>query len=255
MNISCRHDRSNPSDPAQPRRRGVRFSAIDRVAFFPSRKNLTQKEIRRTWISQRNIEQNEDEVADATIKMRNQTRRRLSFVDDSEGTTFRGIEHLLSPSGSTQQKRGRHLLVNSIVHKQQRDAHGRRIVNEGELAQMSRMLSKDATDRARARGIEYERAEVGRFRADSQLILQNIAKNLEEELVPPRQPRQHFPRPQQEGSSASCPNLMSPKTHLRQARKSYRYQLSPSSPFSWSTNVRPERSAATRRRPPTYGKM
>lgn len=255
MNISGRHDRSNPSDPAQSRRRGVRFSTIDRVALIPSRKDLTQKEIRRTWISQRDIEQNEDEVANATIKMRKQTRRRLTFVDDSDRTTFRGIEHLLSPSGSTQQKRGRHLLMNSIVHKQQRDAPGRRIVNEDELAQMSRMLSKDATDRARARGIEYEQAEVGHFRADSQSTLQNIAKNLEEELVPPPQIRQHLPLTQHVGSSASCPNLMSPKTHLRQARKSHRYQLSSSSPFSWSTSVCPERSAATRRRPPTYSKM
>ena len=255
MNISCRHDRSNPSDPAQPRRRGVRFSTIDRVALIPSRKDLTQKEIRRTWISQRDIEQNEDEVAADTIKMRKQTRRRLSFIDDNNGTTFRGIEHLLSPSGSTQQKRGRHLLVDSTVHKQRRDTNGWRIVNEDELALMSRMLSKDATDRARARGIEYERAEMQCVHSGTQSILHNIIKNLEEELVPPRHPQQHLRRPQQLGSSASCPNLMSPKTHLRQARKSYRHQLSPSSSFSWSTNIERSVHVATRRRPPIYGEM
>ena len=250
MNISCRHDRSNPSDPTQPRRRGVRFSTIDRVAFIPSRKNLTQKEIRRTWISQRDIEQNEDEVAAATIKMRKQTRRRLSFIDDNDGTTFRGIEHLLSPSGSTQQKRGRHLLVDSIVHKQRRDTHGWRIVNEDELALMSRMLSKDATDRARARGIEYERAEREKYRFNIQSMVQNLAKNLEEELLSPCQHQVNCTTKQ--GSSASCPNMMGSRTHLRRTRKPHRCQLSPSSPFSWSTNVRTETSAATRRQPSTY---
>lgn len=157
--ISHRTSRSNPSDPAQSRRRAVHFSKTDRVILIPSRIDLTQKEIRSTWVTRRDIAAHVDEIADAEIEMRRQHRRPSSFGSDDVHTTFRGLEHLLMPYGTTKQKRNRHLLVGFIVQHQVRDAAGRHIVNEDELALMSQMLSKDAADRARARGIDYERAE------------------------------------------------------------------------------------------------
>ena len=90
----------------------------------------------------------------------------LSFDDTHEEdiemthqTTFRGLEHLLHPMGAMRQKRGRQLLIASIVERQRTDASGKRVINADELAMISQLLSRDATDRARAKGIEYERVE------------------------------------------------------------------------------------------------
>ena len=90
----------------------------------------------------------------------------LSFDDAHEEriemnyqTSFRGLEHLLHPMGAARQKRGRQLLITSIVERQRTDAPGKRVVNADELAMISQLLSRDATDRARAKGIDYERVE------------------------------------------------------------------------------------------------
>ena len=232
MNFSHRNDRSNPSGPAQSRHRAVRFSKTDRVIYIPSRKDLTQKEIRSSWVSRKDIATREHVIADAEIEMRRLLRRPSSFGNDGSHTSFRGLEHLLRPCGTMKQKRDRHLLVGFVVQHQVRDATGRHVVNGDELALMSQMLSKDAADRARARGIDYERAENENASVNIEATVRNMFKNLEEESLPPRQHMNTQPSPCP--SSSSCPNQTHAptKTHLRQARKPHRHSIPPS-PFSW----------------------
>ena len=211
-----------PSPPPlhQPLHR-IRFSNKVRVLLVPSTKDFTRQEIDSIYTKPEDTEDIEDGIIETMLLMKRRMQTTstssstpLSFddaheerIEMSHQTSFRGLEHLLHPMGAVRQKRGRQLLITSIVERQRTDASGKRVINADELAMISQLLSRDAIDRARAKGIEYERVEkksyAGLFRSTPKLFddhKQDDACACHE--VPTTPPRTYY------ASSTSSPNLM-----------------------------------------------
>ena len=206
----------------------IRFDHKVRVLLVPSTKDFTREEIDSIWTTPEETDDIEDDIIETMLLMRRRVQRTspssssspLSFddaheerIEMSHQTSFRGLEHLLHPMGAARQKRGRQLLITSIVERQRTDTSGKRVINADELAMISQLLSRDATDRARARGIEYERVEkksTGDIYRSTHRQL-NDSRNEEDDKVPTTPPRTYY----MYASSTSSPNLMRSIPHKK----------------------------------------
>ena len=216
--------------PSPPPLHRIRFDNKVRVLLVPSTKDFTREEIDSIYTTPEDTDDIEDGIIETMLLMRRRMQTTstsastplLSFddaheerIEMSHQTSFRGLEHLLHPMGAARQKRGRQLLITSIVERQRTDTSGKRIINADELAMMSQLLSRDAIDRARAKGIEYERAEkksyAGIFRPTPKLFDEHTNGKKDDACacyeVPTTPSRTYY------ASSTSSPNLMRSISH------------------------------------------
>lgn len=208
----------------------IRFDNKVRVLLVPSTKYFARDEIDSIYTTPEESDDIEDGIIETMLLMRRRVQitspssssSPLSFdyaheerIEMSHQTSFRGLEHLLHPMGAARQKRSRQLLITSIVEGQRTDTSGKRVINADELAMISQLLSRDAIDRASAKGIEYERVEkkssAGLFRPTPKLF--DDCTNGEKDdacacyEVPTTPPRTYY------AASTSSPNLIRSISH------------------------------------------